>query len=202
VDSIDAAGQILKHIYSDPAQAWKPRSDVKIKDGGQSGPPPTVGQNCKKDNEIDARCQWLRERIFVFDQPKVFPDSRLSLLADKGFLFVPKQCKEGRPCKLHIAFHGCAQGYGFKDHDTIDALYSGIWPHFVENAGFNEWADANDIVVLYPQALTIAMMGVNPFGCWNFWGYGADFKDYPTKDGRQISAVWQMVEALVPSLKK
>jgi hypothetical protein len=46
------------------------------------------------------------------------------------------------------------------------------------------------------------MMGVNPFGCWNFWGYGADFKDYPTKDGRQISAVWQMVEALVPSLKK
>jgi len=201
VTSIDASGMILKHIYGGPSQEWKPRSNIKVKDWGQSGAPPTVEQGCKRGNKIDARCQWLRERIFAFDQPTVFADSRQSYLADKGFLFVPKQCAQGRTCKLHIAFHGCAQGYGFKDKDTVNALYSGIWPHFVENAGLNEWADANDIVVLYPQVLTTTLGG-NPFGCWNFWGYGADIINYPTKDGRQISAVWKMVEALVPSLKQ
>lgn len=202
VTSIDASGMILKHIYGGPSQAWKPRSDsIKVKDWSHSGAPPTVEQRCKKGNKIDARCQWLRERIFTFDQPTVFADSRQSYLADKGFLFVPQQCAKGRTCKLHIAFHGCAQGYGFKDQDTVNALYSRVWTHFVENAGLNEWADANDIVVLYPQVLTTALGG-NPLGCWNFWGYGADFKNYPTRDGRQISAVWQMVEALVPSLKQ
>jgi hypothetical protein len=203
VTSIDASGMILKHIYGGPSQAWKPRSDnIKVKDWGQSGAPPTVEENCRKDNETDGRCQWLRERIFAFDQPTVFADSRESYLADKGFLFVPKQCIDGQTsCKLHIAFHGCAQGYGFKDKDTVNALYSRAWTHFVENAGLNEWADANDIVVLYPQVQTTTLGG-NPFGCWNFWGYGADYKDYPTRDGRQISAVWQMVEALVPSLKQ
>jgi hypothetical protein len=201
VASIDASGMILKHIYGGSSQEWKPRSDFKVKDWGQSGPPPTVEQGCKKGDEIDARCQWLRERIFVFDQPTVFADSRQSYLASKGFLFVPQQCTKGRTCKLHIAFHGCAQGYGFKGKDTVNALYSKAWTHFVENAGLNEWADANDIVVLYPQVLTMALVG-NPFGCWNFWGYGADFNNYPTRDGRQISAVWQMVEALVPSLKQ
>ena len=99
-----------------------------------------------------------------------------------------------------IAFHGCAQGYGFQDQ--VNALYSTIWTHFVENAGFNEWADANGIVVLYPQVLTMARGGINPFGCWNFWGYGADYNNYHTRDGRQISAVWKMVEALVPSLEQ
>lgn len=201
VASIDAAGHILKHIYGASSQEWKPRSDIKVKDWGQSGAPPTVKQNCRKSNQIDARCQWLRERIFTFDQPTVFADSRQTYLANKGFLFVPKQCAGGRTCKLHIAFHGCAQGYGFQDKDTVSAIYSRVWPHFVENAGLNEWADANDIVVFYPQALTMTLGGVNPFGCWNFWGYGADYTNYHTKDGRQISAVWKMVEALVPSLK-
>lgn len=44
------------------------------------------------------------------------------------------------------------------------------WIHFVENAGYNEWADANNIVVLYPQARTANLGFANPQGCWDFWG--------------------------------
>ena len=36
-----------------------------------------------------------------------------------------------------------------------------------EQAGYASWADANDIVVLYPQAKTTT---ANPEGCWDWFG--------------------------------
>lgn len=196
VDAIDTAGEILQHIY--PQRPLKPRDDaIKVSASAPSDTPATVEQNCRKNGETDRRCQWLQERIFVFDQPTIFSDSRQTYLGDQGFLFVPKQCRDNRACKLHIAFHGCEQGYDFRD--SVQAVYSKRWSHFVENVGFNEWADANDIVVFYPQARTVTYLAVNPKGCWDFWGYTTNSL-YPTRQGRQISAVWKMVEALVPNL--
>lgn len=196
VDAIDTAGEILRHIYNQ--NPLKPRNDaIKASTSAQSGTPSTVEQNCQENGETDPRCQWLQERIFVFDQPTIFSNSRQTYLGDKGFLFVPKQCRDNHACKLHIAFHGCEQGYDFPD--STKAVYSKRWSHFVENVGFNEWADANDIVVFYPQARTVTYLAVNPKGCWDFWGYTTNAL-YPTQQGRQISAVWEMVEALVPNL--
>ena len=62
------------------------------------------------------------------------------------------------------------QGYGFYGFGIVPSLYGGDsgWTHFVENAGYNEWADANDIVVLYPQARSVQFQGsfqdANPQG--------------------------------------
>ena len=42
VASIDAAGQILKHIYGRSSQEWKPRGAITVTDWGQFGVPPTV----------------------------------------------------------------------------------------------------------------------------------------------------------------
>ena len=56
-------------------------------------------------------------------------------------------------CPLHVAFHGCLQSLG-KINTT-----------FVEHAGYNAWAEANGIVVLYPQATANAL---NPKGCWDW----------------------------------
>ena len=53
--------------------------------------------------------------------------------------------------------HGCLQT--IKDIGT----------EFVLNNGANEWAMANDAVVLYPQASSIPLS--NPKGCWDWWGY-------------------------------
>ncbi len=86
----------------------------------------------------------------------------------------------------------------------VPSLYGGDsgWTHFVENAGYNEWADANDIVVLYPQARSQEFQGsiqhANPQGCWDLWGYTD--ANYHTRDGQHIKAVWKMVQALVPKL--
>jgi hypothetical protein len=54
-----------------------------------------------------------------------------------GFVYIPSECSGGTIlCKLHIVFHGCKQGV-----DTVGEV-------FVRNAGYNDHAEANGIVVL------------------------------------------------------
>lgn len=116
-------------------------------------------------------------------------------MGDTGYVYVPAPCQAGQPCRLHIAFHGCLQSATTLGTD------------FVDNAGVNEWADANNIVVLYPQAMPTMRMRLpfNPKGCWDWWGYndtqdmstlGAKAGTFATRDGVQIAAVWRMVEKL------
>lgn len=138
----------------------------------------------------------LRGKLLPFDQrPFVHKDGepvmplRLSMAA-AGYVYVPAECAAGAACRLHIAFHGCQQQAGK------------IGTAFVTQAGFNEWADANRIVVLYPQ--TAASYGIpgtplNPQGCWDWWGYtdaGAAPGRYATQAGPQIAAVWRMAQRL------
>lgn len=139
----------------------------------------------------------LRGQLAPFDQkPFVQKNGQTAApaaiaMANTGYLYVPPECAAGAACRLHVAFHGCQQGA-----ETIGQA-------FVTKAGFNEWADANRIVVLYPQAaatLAVPATPLNPQGCWDWWGYN-DFSfdmtgHYATKDGLQIAAVWRMVERL------
>jgi hypothetical protein len=104
-----------------------------------------------------------------------------------GWLYVPADCAAGKQCKLHVALHGCLQSY------------ASIGADFLNNTGYNRWADTNDIVVLYPQAIadntvhSTAASGSlpNPNGCWDWIGwYGADFDQ---KTGVQAKAIMAMV---------
>ena len=87
-------------------------------------------------------------------------------MGEEGYLYVPKACEDGSTtCRLHIAFHGCMQSA------TDMGRVTGRRDYFARNAGVNEWADQNRIVVLYPQAMpTNAVSGnalsaaVNPMG--------------------------------------
>jgi poly(3-hydroxybutyrate) depolymerase len=123
-------------------------------------------------------------------------------MADTGYLYVPPACRDGAPCRLHIAFHGCQQ-----DAENIGMA-------FVKGAGFNEWAEKNHIVILYPQAartpLLLAASGalpMNPNGCWDWWGYNDANGDkkaghYATQQGAQIAAVWRMAQALASDVER
>ena len=51
-----------------------------------------------------------------------------------------------------------------------------------------EWADSNNLIVLYPQAESTAL---NPFGCWDWWGYTGD--GYATRTGTQMTAIRAMI---------
>jgi hypothetical protein len=126
-------------------------------------------------------------RLIEFDQSAFLPDPEAHGLDMRGFAYVPEACTEGETCRLHIAFHGCEQ-----TPDQIGDLYA-------RTTGYNRWAEANGIVVLYPQAQiipspTLDPFGGNPKGCWDWWGY--DDPDFAIRDGRQMAAVAEMAAHL------
>lgn len=99
-------------------------------------------------------------------------------MATTGWVYVPQACTTGAvTCKLHVVFHGCKQNAA-----TVDR-------QFVNNTGYNRWADTNNIVVLYPQTGTAA-----PNGCWDWWGY--DSPNFAQKSGPQLASVKAMVTRL------
>ena len=112
-------------------------------------------------------------------------------MADTGYAYVPADCEAMQPCRVHVAFHGCQQSA----EKIQDAFY--------RFAGYNEWADTNRLIVLYPQTIAsypvLPSLPANPQGCWDWWGYN-DFFDsqgkYATKQGLQIAAVQRMLDRL------
>lgn len=125
------------------------------------------------------------------EQPagKVYPIKQRKLggktakgLARKGYLYIPDSCLDGEACQLHVSFHGCKQ-----NANTIGMDY-------IEQTGFNRWADTNRLAVLYPQTKNSYALPFNPHGCWDWWGYTD--ADYATRKGQQIRAVHTMVNAL------
>ncbi|WP_035694000.1 extracellular catalytic domain type 2 short-chain-length polyhydroxyalkanoate depolymerase [Azospirillum halopraeferens] len=121
----------------------------------------------------------LSGRLLAFDQ-RAFADA-FTGLADTGHLYVPADCPIRAGCRLHIAFHGCPVAAP----DDPAAWHRA--------AGYNRWADANRIVVLYPRVQATAIP-YNPDACWDWWGYTGPA--YATRAGAQIAAVMQMVVAL------
>ena len=102
-------------------------------------------------------------------------------VAGSGYLYVPDACRaDAQACGLHIAFHGCVQGAEFIDD------------RFVRNAGFNEWAESNQLIVAYPQ---IEKSLFNPKGCWDWWGYTDE--NYDQRSGKQVAGAAALIDAYV-----
>ncbi len=116
-----------------------------------------------------------------FNQNRYRPDGSDAYLADTGFVYVPPRCAAGETCGLLIAFHGCEQ--------NADA----VGDAFVRDAGFNRWADAFDVVVLYPQTRS-SFVPLNPKACWDWWGFSG--ADYDTRGGLQQRWLMAALEAL------
>lgn len=87
----------------------------------------------------------FKERKYVVPFP-ILPSLLSSILYIHSFIML-------LGCALHVAFHGCEQTLG------------DIGSDFVENAGYNSWAEANNIIILYPQAKDNPL---NPKGCWDW----------------------------------
>jgi poly(3-hydroxybutyrate) depolymerase len=138
-------------------------------------------------------------RFVEFSQAEFAPDGKPveNGLNEIGYLYVPKGCEPGGDarCALHVALHGCLQST-----ELLGDVY-------YKNVGLNEWADGNDIIVLYPQAHTVSskdfttkqltdLFEINPAGCWNWFGYSYDDR-YPLKDGVQVTAIHDMIRRVM-----
>ena len=71
-----------------------------------------------------------------------------------GYIYVPTNCLQNK-CLLHVALHGCAQGK-YKVGDI-----------YARNGGYNQVADLNNLIILYPQAKNNLL--ANPNGCFDWY---------------------------------
>ncbi len=121
--------------------------------------------------------------LFAFNQKSYIPSSLSGTsLADQGWIYVPTTCANGASCHLHFAFHGCLQ--------TEDDIGN----NFAQHAGYNEWAESNNIIVVYPYCKKSYSMPSNPNGCWDWWGYTNS--NYAVQAGVQMTFVQNMYKAL------
>ncbi len=132
-----------------------------------------------------------------------YTSARFTGLDSIGFVYVPAACAQpGPPCRLHVAFHGCEQGQSFR---TGQGRTYGR--QFIDGAGYNRWAEAGGIVVLYPQVRASAAGTLfssrrdNPKGCWDFWGYSTDTADTaPRRFGQRGAPQMRAVKAMIDDL--
>ena len=123
----------------------------------------------------------LSQQLLTFKQGD-YASEHAETLGESAYLFVPQSCKDNINCDIHISFHGCNQNA------------EAVGDEYAKNAGFNAWADTNNLIVLYPQTKKSAFMPLNPQACWDWWGYTGE--NYANKDGKQIQAVMALVNSI------
>ena len=123
----------------------------------------------------------VADSLKMFSQKPFFPvvGGKSISVGDNGYIYVPKSCESSK-CRLHISFHGCLQNLEL------------IGPEYAVYSGFNSWAEANNVIVLYPYAITSQVSPVNPNGCWDWWAYNGI--DYGFKTGAQVTFVKKMID--------
>ena len=142
-------------------------------------------------------------RILRFDQREFFGNEARASMSPYGYAYVPKAVEDGAPCRIHVALHGCTQGYAYVTSNSGQADTATEPPYgnrYYTTTGYNEIADSNDIVVLYPQAQAADDGSTqNPDGCWDWWGYSspdAQAPDYYSQNAIQIRAIHAMLNRL------
>jgi poly(3-hydroxybutyrate) depolymerase len=122
--------------------------------------------------------------LITFDQTAYLETGytvETSSLNKEGYVYTPFACQDGNTtnCRVHAVFHGCDQ--------TVDD----IGESFLLMTGYNRWAAANNIIILYPQ---ITKTTLNPNGCFDWWGYTGP--DYASKLGVQMNAINGMINTI------
>lgn len=107
-------------------------------------------------------------------------------MAPWAIAYVPTGCLASlHGCRVHVDYHGCIADQ---------------WPQrlmWVQNLDLNEYGEANNIVILYPQAKGDSRTGA---GCWN-WGFPKDDTLFDTKMSAQLLTVMNMLDELPRTLE-
>lgn len=125
---------------------------------------------------LKERREASRDHLRVFEQAEFDPGH---WFYPRGWIYVPRECEQGG-CRLHVALHGCQMNPDY------------IQDQFAQFSGFNEWAESNRVVVLYPQSAKQAP--ANPYGCWDWFGFSG--ADYSVKSGAQMKSLRAMMDRL------
>ncbi len=136
--------------------------------------------------DLKPPAEQLSGEIMAFDQSE-FLDSDFTSMSETAYAYVPPACQTEKSCPVHVVFHGCKQGA-----QVIGNKYYG-------QTGYNKMAEANDLIMLYPQVQPSNSSPLNPEGCWDFWGYSSPNNpdpDFYSKNAPQVRAVYKMIQRL------
>lgn len=191
VDFYQHFGANVEYHYRDPAGHGWPTPDGVVA-CSLTRPPFLI--NCGDDPEGEMLTHWLGRvnppdtgtpdgTLSSFNQNLYAPDGNAPALSmdNSGLLYTPSACASGVPCNLLVALHGCLSG---------QYLLGGEFP---ELANLDTYADTNNLVILYPQAIA-SVIPYNPEGCWDWWGY--DGPNFAVKSAPQMVTIVNMVLAL------
>lgn len=153
--------------------------------------------------DLKAPAERLSGKLLRFDQTEFFGNEARASMSQFGYAYVPLAVEDGAPARVHIALHGCKQGYNYVEYVNGRADINNSPPYgnrYVTTTGYNEIADSNNIIVLYPQAQGTDSDDIqNPDGCWDWWGYTSEnpeAPDYYSRDAIQIKAIHAMLNRL------
>lgn len=150
-------------------------------------PAPNASSPLAADDPVALR---LARNLWRWDQTEYGADVGENSLDSEGYIYIPTACNgsTGAACHLHVHFHGCDQSRTTMGGDA-----------YVRQTQINEIAEANNIIVLYPQAAPNALR-YNPMGCWDWFGYVADelnYLQYATREGFQVRFVRMIINDLL-----
>ncbi|CAL8108995.1 unnamed protein product [Orchesella dallaii] len=121
---------------------------------------------------------------FVDQSEFLFPfDNKVSMHSE-AVLYTPRQCRANSSlCTLHVAYHGCRHSI---QNDGME---------YIKCSGYIEMADANDMIVLFPQVKHSRVDTITYFNCWDLHGYTGPL--YATKLGSQNQVVYNMIRRIM-----
>jgi poly(3-hydroxybutyrate) depolymerase len=129
--------------------------------------------------ELKPKVEMIRSNLRSFDQRDYVSDLTAAVMAEKGYIYVPNNCQNGvSSCRVHVSFHACEMNYD----DAGD--------YYIAYTGLNEWAEGNDIIVIYPQVSGDRTEEVD--ACWDYWGYTRE--DFALKSALQMKAAYDMAQ--------
>lgn len=190
VEAADKLEEFFR-LYTEPSRIKKEIAET----GSHAFPTDSFGEDCEKVGipyvvncgrdvageilshlygKLKAKSLAHPNNLIEFDQKPLLVDG--SGMAEKGHAYVPRACERGG-CRVHVALHGCQMGPEF------------IADEFRAHAGYNDWAESNRIVVVYPAVLKGPK---NPHGCWDWFGYTDS--NYANRMGKQIQSLEKIIE--------
>ena len=111
-------------------------------------------------------------------------DADMLSMDTTGYIYVPPSCATSQ-CDVVMALHGCLQSVSMVGLD------------FINQSNLNQYADTNNLIIMYPQAIALsAGVVLNPKSCWDWWSYLAMDSLYAVKGSYQMEVLMSMMRAL------
>jgi predicted esterase len=154
-------------------------------------------------DDLQPPAEHLAGRLLRFEQTEFFDGELRACMSQFGYAYVPRAVEDGATARVHIALHGCKQGYNYVNFvygrpDSVNQPPYG--DRYVTTTGYNHIADSNNIIVLYPQVQgRDDDFAQNPDGCGDWWGYSSPDPaqpDYYSRNAIQIRAIYGMLRRL------